>query len=180
MQIFPLDLKTLLQILARQKQRGLLQANIPSEKLRYPGTRQVLHASILLDNGIIQACTIALKQGELVAEGQDALQLLMGVGVIEWQWRANVSRLPDSPPQVAPSYQAPASSTVRFSLFAASVLQRTSRSEAALPTLPREYRKILALVDGQRSVHKLAIVLALSEEEVMTALRVLQSQGLVS
>lgn len=181
MQTFLLDLKTLLQILARQKQYGFLQAGIPAEKFRNAGSRQVLHAHLLLAHGQVQSCSIVRKSGEPFAEGQQALQLLLGVGSVEWQWKASTPSSQLSPSQAVPDHRVPAPHNGRHpSSFAAFVPQRTARSEAALATLPREYRKVLALVDGQRSVHMLANILAIEEDDVMAALRMLQSRGLIS
>lgn len=180
MQAFQIDLKTLLHIFARQKQHGLLQAAISSEKLHCPGARQLLHASLLLDKGAVQTCTIAYKRGEQVAEGQEALQLLLGAGVVEWQWKAHTLPLLDLSLQKIPGQQAITPANLRPSLSATSIPCRTLRSEEVLPTLSRAYRKILALVDGQRSIHKLADILALRDEDVMRALQTLQSWGLIS
>ncbi len=179
MQSFTLDLKTLLHILSRQKQHGFVQAEIPSDKFRFSGPRQILEASILLDSGIIRACTITYKHEEHILEGEDALHLLFNVGVIEWNWQPRTSQERSSLEEKSiPIHRTQSISNPPVSTEP--VPHRTSRGEEALQTLPREYRKVLALVDGQRSVHKLAAVLAMREEDVVIALRTLQSWGLIS
>lgn len=184
MQSFTLDLKTLLQILSRQKQHGLLQAEIPSDKLRIPGTRQLLQAGILLENGVVRNCAIALRQGERVADGQQALQLLLGVGIIEWHWMVNTPQLSLSSPKEAspvtqPIQMAQAAMPSYSPPIPVSIPRRTPRGDEVWQMLPRDYRKILALVDGQRSVQKLATILAMKEDEVANILRTLQSRGLI-
>lgn len=177
MQSFTLDLKTLLQILSRQKQHGLIQAEIPSDKLRIPGIRQLLQAGILLENGIVRNCAIALRQGERVVEGQEALQLLLGVGIIEWHWVASTPQLPLPSPKEVPVRQAPI--TGYSPLIPAFIPRRTPQGDKVWQTLPREYRKILALVDGQRPVQKLSAILAMKEEDVMKALRIFRDRKLI-
>ncbi len=180
MQSFTLDLKTLLHILSRQKQHGLVQAEIPSDKLRFPSPRQILQANILLESGVLRVCTITDKYEERILEGEDALQRLFTVGVTEWHWKPHTSQ---QLPSLEKDKTGPIQRTQSISnqpLFTEVVPRRTSRGEEVLQTLPREYRKVLALVDGQRSVHKMAAVLAMKDEEVMIALRTLQSWGLIS
>jgi len=180
MQSFTLDLKTLLQILSRQKQHGLLHADISSEKLRYHGTRQLMQANILLENGNVQTCTIVLKQGGLLVEGQKAMQSLLEVGVIDWYWETRTAPSPIPNGEGISAEQSLRTGTLAPSSSAAFVPHRTIQSEKALPTLPREYRKVLLLVDGQRTVHKLATMLSMSDEDVMAVLQIFQSQGLLS
>lgn len=180
MQSFTLDLKTLLQILSRQKQNGVLQADISSDKLRSMETRQMMQAQVLLESGVVRSCRIVFKNGELLEEAQKALQLLLDAGVIEWHWEPGTSPLPKLEREDTSVTRPLDISKQVPSPYFTLVPQRTIRGEEVLSTLPREYRKILALVDGQRTVHKLAVILSMNDEEVMAVLRTLQSWGLIS
>jgi len=177
MDSFTLDLRTLLQVLSRQKQNGLLQAEISSEKLRYHGTRQRMLSNVLLENGRVQGCTIALQNGGVFVEGQKALEQLFEVGVIDWNWKSSTAPFLN-PKEGEVSTEHPLR-TGALSASAGFVPRRTERGEKALPTLAREYRRVLLLVDGQRTGHKLATMLSMSDEDVMAVLRNFQSQGLL-
>lgn len=174
MQSFTLDLKTLLQILSRQKQTGVLRAEISSEKLHLNSARQLMHADLLLENGMVQTCTIVTMQARVVVERQKALELLFAVGVTNWHWEIRTVK------EVIPTERMVQTELPELSSSGTFVPHRTALGEEVLPTLPRDYRKILALIDGQRTVRKLAVMLSMHDEDVVAVLHMLQSRGLLS
>lgn len=179
--LFTLDLKTLLQIVSRQQQYGLLQAEIASERLHFHGTRQRMRTTIRLVHGSIQTCTIGLKNGGVLAEGPQAVKLLLDAGVLEWDWQTGNVPFPNQMREESPAPQPGMTVTGDTSSTSPATLIpfRTLHSEEVLTTLPRDYRRVLALVDGQRSVHKIAVILSMSDEDVMKSLHTLQSHGLL-
>ena len=77
MQTYILDLTTLLHILTRQRQNGVLQA----EEVRLPGVKQLVQARLTLVQGNIDSCLIFLKSDRSVlAEGPQALHMLQEAG----------------------------------------------------------------------------------------------------
>lgn len=175
MQTYTLDLTTLLHILTRQKQNGVLQ----SEEVRLPGVKQLVHARLTLVQGNIDSCLIFLKTGRSVlAEGPQALHMLQEAGALEWRWTA------DQPPttQAITSPSLPSVGDALFTQGDTALPRQTQRVQtAALETLPRTHRRILALVDGTRTAGKIFAMLALTDaEEFRIALRELHAWGMIT
>jgi hypothetical protein len=186
MQSYFLDLATLLQILSRQKQSGVLQA----ENIRLPGIKQSAGARLILEQGNIRSCTLSLKMGTLsmpaetnIAEGSKAMQMLYELETLEWRWTA-ASSLTTQKMQITRAKEKPPVPPVEFSPLAMrefSIPRRTAGFETTmLDTLPRNYRRILALVDGKRPVSKIAAMLAMPEEELRKTCNALRSLRLIT
>lgn len=164
METYLLDLTTLLQILARQKQSGVLQA----EDVRLPGSRQATRAYLVLVQGKIESCTLFPKTGTgIIAEGATALHILYELGALEWRWTPNL-------PHIAlTEEQRTAPSTGRLP-------RRTAYAETAAFTLPRNHKRVLALIDGKRPIDKIASVLAFTNRhELLKVLSELHAWGLI-
>jgi len=171
MQSYSLDLITLLQILSRQRQSGLLQA----EMAHLPGSRQPGIARLEIVEGSVYTCTMYLKGGSIYAEGSKAYQMVSDAGSLEWIWSAYPS--PRTPQQVIP-FSPSENNTSSLSQL---VPRQTVQLDAGiLNRLPRSHRRVLVLIDGIRTIGKIASMLALTDDnELLTILRELQTEGLV-
>lgn len=172
MQSYFLDLATLLQILSRQKQSGVLQA----EDVRLAGIKQAAQAELTLVEG--QVSTLYLKMGNsILAQGSQALQMLYEVGPLEWSWTVNPSwRVQTTARLPAVSVGNPSPREERLV-----IPRRTSAGEmAALEILPRNHRRAFALIDGRRSINQIASMLAFTDhEKLRKLLRDLQAWGMI-
>lgn len=177
MEAYLLDLRTLLQILVRQKQSGMLYA----EDLRLPGSRRTLQARLELLQGKIQSCVLR-AQGEAtsVAEGSTALQVLYELGTLEWFWTPSFSSSAAEDEFAAFSTT---SSPARSPFINSESLlpRRTARADSTmLASLSRIHRRVLAMVDGERSVSKIASVLAMTDQQgLLRVLNELHAWGLI-
>ncbi|MFL5628606.1 MAG: hypothetical protein ACJ788_23745 [Ktedonobacteraceae bacterium] len=179
MQTYLLDLVTLLQILARQKQSGVLQAR----DVRLPDGRRTAQARLVLVQGKIQSCTLFLQPGtNIIAGGDIALQMLYELGTLEWQWTAGLPQMkPPEEQYSVPSVDGRPPLQENWPLPRRSVPQRTAQADMAdLYSLSRNHRRVLALIDGQRSVDKIAAMLALTDQqELFKILNELHAWGLI-
>ena len=174
METYLLDLTTLLQILTRQKQSGVLQA----EEVRLPASRQTAQAHLVLVQGKVQSCTLFRKTGtSIIAEGSRALEMLYELGALEWRWTA------EPPQRILAEEQWPEPSVGGLPSSSEEPLlpRRTVYAGTAdLHLLPRNYRRVLALVDGKRPVDKIISMLGFTDQqELLRILSELQAWGLI-
>ena len=164
MQSYPLDLATILYIL--QGQSGRLQAILEE----VPGIREPCQATIMLLEGKVASCFLETRRGALVGQGEQVLNLLTGLGTVDWLWEAG--------PGVA--LQAPTrSSTGTLSPIPR---RREPLRQQALEACSRLQRRVLGLVDGRRTIQEIASLLAVPPtelERLRAVLRELHIMGLI-
>src|SRR5690349_13612513 len=88
MQSYFLDVKTLLQIVSRQKRHGVLQAN----DVHLPRMRNSVQAQIILENGLVRSCKL-LSKGQIIAKDSQALHFLNDAGALEWSWVTKIEEI---------------------------------------------------------------------------------------
>ncbi len=165
MQSYPLDLATILYIL--QGQSGRLQALLQE----LPGTREPCQVSIVLFDGKVASCSLETRRGVLVAQGAQVLNLLTGLGTIDWLWE----------PGLTPAAQLPTKPTT--GTLSSIPRRREPLRPESLVACNRIQRRVLGLVDGRRTTHEIATLLAVPPtelERLRAVLRELQGMGLIS
>jgi hypothetical protein len=163
-QSYPLDLATILYVL--QGQSGHLQASLNG----LPGIGEPCQVRMVLTNGKVTTCTLETRRGALVAQGQRVLDLLAGLGAMDWLW--------------APGAGTPAQTPRRTtSILSPIPRKREPLNQQALWACSRTQRRVLGLIDGRRSLQEIAALLAVPPTDLERFRAVcyeLQDLGLIS
>ncbi len=193
MQKYELDLETLLSLLEEMRQNSILFANVPPGAL---GQKTGFQVRIDLVEGKIAYCHIEDEEGRIhVLGNQKAFSLLYGMGTLEWYVE---TRLPDAPlptnTQPLPRAMLPTNTrplpapspydTVPLPSLSSIVPRPTVYNKSlVLQRLSRSQRRVLVLVDGTKSVEKIASMLYPSSQDsiqiVLKTLHELESLGLI-
>jgi hypothetical protein len=207
MQKYELDLETLLSLLEEMRQNSILFANVPPGIL---GQKTGFQVRIDLVEGKIAYCHIEDDEGRIhVLGNQKAFSLLYGMGTLEWYVETH---LPDTPlptnttlplpramlptnTQPLPRAMLPTNTrplpapspydTVPLPSLSSIVPRPTVYNKSlVLQRLSRSQRRVLVLVDGTKSVEKIASMLYPSSQDsiqvVLKTLRELESLGLIT
>lgn len=164
MQSYPLDLATILYIL--QGQSGHLQTTLED----LPGIREPCRVSLFLTDGKVTSCSLETRLGALVSQGQRVLDLLAGLGTIDWLWE----------PVVGPAVQLPGRNTTGN--LSSIPRRREPFRQEALWACSRVQRRVLGLVDGRRPFQEIATLLAIPPtelERLRAVLYELRAMGLI-
>lgn len=164
MQSYPLDLATILYVL--QGQSGRLHAILEA----IPGIREPCQATMMLVEGKVASCFLETRRGALVGQGERALNLLIGLGTVDWLWE----------PGSAPALQPPARSPT--GTLSPIPRRREPLRQDILEACSRLQRRVLGLVDGRRTIQEIATLLAVPPtefERLRAVLRELQMMGLI-
>lgn len=182
--MYPIDLQTILQVLANQS--GELRTTVK----HMANIRGECQASVILSLGKVVSCTI-LQKGKPVLIGEEAFSLLVGAGILQWEYipapsspprpgnersmgpsgplRPSGSLGPVSPPEMSPVFPARQSGRGEMPSGVFPVQARAvSREEFA--TWPRLLRFIYQLSTGDKTVDDIARLLSVPNERVKTAL----------
>jgi hypothetical protein len=180
MQTYILDLETLLSLLEEVGQNGTLSTELPSG---VPGFKEYCRARIDLQEGKIVLCQIEGRNGRVLASQRQALQLVSNLGSREWQLveAPSLKLLSSSPVDRSSgsmrSVQVPLSSLVP---------RRVPRiDQQTLNRLPRRHRQVLSLIDGRRSIERIATLFRSSADgqslrQVEEIVQELQAMGMVT
>lgn len=169
--MYNIDLATLLQLLQEFRRSVSISAQLPSGALSLKEQCQV---KIELVEGKIMSCRIENNNGQVRISGDDALQALYRLGTINWKLQEQIE---------TPKRLTEASPT---SLLDPSAIipQRLARVEQiTLNRLSRKHRRVFVLIDGERSVAKIASMLSVTlpnTKEVMVILRELEAMRLIT
>lgn len=195
MQKYELDLETLLTLLEEMRQNGVLFANVPPGLL---GLKTGCQVRIDLVEGKVVYCHIEDSTGQVRVLGNNkAFSLLYGLGTLKWYVE---TALPDAPSLVdtnssplraiPPTNTRPLSTPSPYdtvplqSIYSIVPRKTVNIGLSALQRLSRNQRRVLILVDGTRSIEKIASVLYSSSQDniqmVLRALRELESLRLIT
>lgn len=179
MQTYILDLETLLTLLGEVEQNGHLSTIFSSG---IPGIKERCQAKVDLQEGKIVFCQIEGRNGRVFATGNQAIQLLSQLGPHEWQLvetQPIESLSPITTVQLSPQNQ-------RYLYTSTLVPQRiTFIDQRTLNRLPLRHKHVLNLVDGKRSVGRIAAILFSSTDgqiiqQVGEILRELETMKMVA
>jgi hypothetical protein len=166
-----LDIETLLLFLSSRRQSGELTTSLK----RFPGlaSRGACHVRITLLEGKVTACTIYNDEGNVLVEGEDALQRLKKMGQLDWAWR--IVNQTDAFPAV-PALSAPARVPQHQPLDRSSLIYRRIIPIDTINkmVLTRRHRQVLLLVDSARTAAQIASVLSSSPSEAANVLKILE------
>lgn len=165
MRIYQLDIETLLSLLYEAGQSGRLSTTLPSG---VPGFKQFCQANIGLQEGKIVFCQIEQSNGRVLVSGKQALQILSRAGTREWQLEEAQFRQATSPvatpapPTVTTA--TPLSSQERQRGLSVIPQRGAFINQNTLSHFSRQQRRVLNLVDGIRSVERIAMLLSASSD----------------
>ena|SRR5581483_7105817 len=169
MRMYQLDIETLLSLLYEAGQSGRLSTTLPSG---FPGFKQSCQASIGLQEGNIVFCQIEQRNGRVLVSGKQALQILSRSGTREWQLEEaqfQQTSTPVSTPVLPPAMTATTATTLpnQERQHDPSVIpqRRTFIDQNTLSHFSRQQRRVLNLVDGRRSVERIATLLSASSDQ---------------
>lgn len=169
------------------QQNGRLRAQLPE------GTLGLQSSYVIIDmvQGSVVSCNIVNAQGQLLTSGRAALNTVAYVGALDWtvmqEYVHTSPRLPairqNTTGQIPaiPQYVGHGSSPHPATGF---VPQRNVEiNSSLLMRFPRHLKRVLVLVDGTRTVGKIASILSPQEDrirEVLQILRDLEDMGILS
>jgi hypothetical protein len=164
MRMYQLDIETLLSLLYEAGQSGRLSTTLPSG---IPGFKQYCRASIDLQEGKIVFCQIEQRNGRVLISGKQALQILSRSGTHEWLLE-EVQFHQGPTPVLPPATTATTVTTIPNleKQHGPSVVpqRKTFIDQSTLSRFSRQQRRVLNLVDGKRSVERIAILLSASSD----------------
>lgn len=189
--MYKIDLTSLLRLFEEFQRSGNLVAEIPRGTF---GLKETGIARVELLQGKVVACLISKRDGSYYATGSDALSKLQLAGNLKWRVEAEaqpppprISGLLSSPPP--PSMQPvdpPRSPTVSRSSGYQLIFELIPvRLDIPVPDqhvlrgLTFKQRRVLALIDGTRSIARIADLLSLPVGEVQSILVELQAMRLI-
>ena len=180
--MYKIDLATLLQLFEEFQRSGVFTAEIPRGTLglKEPGLERVE-----VINGMVVNCVILGRDGRYLASGTDALRKLHQMGGLKWQMNANTQK--GSSPVVetsplrsfSPSQLPMPRVTGNLSFHMLIPMRTTMMEQGMMNRLTPVQRRVLVLVDGTRSVAKIAALLSVRAEIVQGTLRELEAMGLI-
>ena len=167
-----LDIETLLLFLSSRRQSG----EVSTDLKRFPGIayKGPCHAYITLIEGKVISCIVQDQEGKILIDGESALQGLKGLGQLAWTWSTvSLKSVPAAPAQRNPP---DISSIIPRRIVPLEMIDRT--------TLPRRHWQILLLIDGSRTVARIASILSISPsssdlQEVFRILQDLHQRGII-
>ena len=176
---YKIDLKTLLLMLEELFQSGILSTTFvrgrSSRKDKYLATLEIA-------NGKVMSCVIVDSKGQIFLSGGGALDMLQGLDACLWRFDVQHGQ-----PFVKSS--SPNAGIAQFSPVQPSLNPANTQSSFPIPkqafsgnsqSMDRYHRRVFALVDGRRSVEKIAHISALDVYTVLALLHDLEMMGLIS
>jgi hypothetical protein len=180
-----LKLDMLLLVLQSHQQTYRLQAEVPAgvmatatHRLGQGRIPVPCQAELVVVQGQVQSCFIREQQkGHILFHEQIAFELLQRCGVLRWSMlresdileqlalSPNIKKNPDDgqTEKAQPLYP-------RRAVYV---------EQEQLATLPRKYRQVLSLVNGQREINELCELLHRSREQIIEILTVLAANRLI-
>lgn len=181
---FYLDLETILQSL---RQNGELHGEIPAKKL---GNKAPWKARLRVAGGHIVSCQILDQRDVVVSSGEMALEALYKLDAIHWEVRPDSlentgqvpavkaghksGTLPNLVDRVPPAADPePVHSPTPYRLVNVSLRQMNQTQ------WPRDYRLVYILIDGTRSISRIAEMLTMQRADVELILQELKTMRII-
>jgi hypothetical protein len=174
MSFYTLPAATMLEVLAQRQHTGQLETTISLKERSSPCS-----AVITMHAGKISACRIFDQAGQLLLEGEQALQALLKAGDLTWKVTAAPPSLPASPGAV-PFQSGIAAPSFPGSTSGAPALRPLRLYPQPLAGWPRRWTQVFLLVDGIRDSEQIALLLRISLEETLWILRDLEAEGAIT
>lgn len=200
--MYTIDLTTLLQLLREFRRTGVLRAELPS------GVRDLKRpclAVIELLNGEVVTCQVKDTKGQTLFWNQEAYEAIVGVGKLNWVLdslseaelpsRQGLSNRPfreTTPPTTGPvqmplAWPGPPGPNVTARLSGQASISRLSRvprhrirpTQRDINAWPRLHRQIYILIDGARSVERIAAMLSQPAQIVEQVLQEIEATGAI-
>lgn len=171
--MYTIDLTTMLQLLHEFGKSGTLQAHLP---MGVSGFKDDCYAAISVTCGDLTACHIKSSAGRIVLPNEQALQYLYSVGRLHWVF----SERQEDPPSLSANFTQ--ISTLSDTIPALLPRRTAEAAQMDISLWPRNHKRVFVLIDGTRTLEKIAAMLALYPQgvaEIQTILRDLQAAGLV-
>jgi hypothetical protein len=179
-QMYKIDLATLLQLFEEFQRSGVFTAEIPRGTL---GLKEPGLARVEVINGMVVNCVILGRDGRYLSSGTDALRKLHQMGGLKWLMSTQTGSSPvveTSPLRSLPPAPLPAPRVTGNLAFHALIPMRLAAMErGVMNRLTPMQRRVLVLVDGSRSITKIAALLSVRVEIVQGTLRELEAMGLI-
>ncbi|HEU5382850.1 MAG TPA: hypothetical protein VFV38_46170 [Ktedonobacteraceae bacterium] len=164
---YRLPVQAMLAVVQSSAQRVLLLAQPPS----LPGISKrgcVVH--LVLGQGAVCSCQITDAVGTVLAQDQEAYQVLLQCGDLQWQVMALHEHTPTSASRVSGSgfrEKIPQNVSVPPSI---PTLRVSPLPPETLASFSHRYRMLLVLVDGKRSIAEIARLLSKSPADIQQML----------
>ncbi len=175
--LYPIDLRTILRILAQQSGELRTSVKVGNSK----GECQVF---VALLEGSVVSCEIRQKE-RIILMGNDAFRFLIEKGILEWKYTPRsgppqsslsdehrVSGALSSTPAQIPSFSPSSPENMAATVFPVRV---RSASAQEISTWPLALRSVYKLSTGEKSVQELAVLLSTSPDRLMPILQDLMS-----
>ena len=169
--MYKFDLTTMLQILSRLRQNGILRTELQDTR----NVAEKFVAQLDIVEGKAISCYIKNGNGQIIFSDHEALRVLYGLGPLEWillprqDMIISVPR-PQLPPQI-PLLALPPPASARSSVPRRTVLVE----QRQMISWPRRHRMVYVLIDGKKSIDRIAEILSLPINVVEDIIRDLQS-----
>lgn len=180
---FELPLRILLENLQELRSTGLLESEVIGLVVSGRQISTESRIELVLEKGFVEQCAIFHPRAGAIAQGRDAWLALQPIANKRMAWQFSPQKASRLAQGAFPMIEA-ASPSLPFPLEArkGSPLPSPLPGVATSPVLaglPRGLRRVLVLVDGQRSTQQIADLLSLSPEQVHLALSQLHAYQLI-
>jgi hypothetical protein len=151
--------------------QGIQEVRVFRAQVRMAGQEYVV--DLCVRSTSVLACEIKDSTGSVFRRGQSALDILAGLGMVEWYGvcspTAEAEALPEQGIIPRPAH----------ALSAERVPVR-QRPHADLSMLDHTTRRVLLLVDGKRTIGHIAELLGKKSEHILDTMHILYRQGLIT
>lgn len=168
---FHLDSEAILNRLEESRADGMLQADIPLQMmLEVFGVREPGKVQMFFQQGRIVTCSLTTASSVLLSKKEQILQALSRMRKLHWQLTLPLNNLATPIVEAPPARQQDSvSSAIPYRTQLIRLDQFSDVHE----------RKVYQLIDGQRSIERIAVLACLNRENTLTLIRKLQGYGIV-
>lgn len=193
--MYTIDLLTILQLLREFRRSGILRTEIPAGLARL---KQPCFVVIELLRGEVIACHVKDSKGQTLLSEQNAFEAVSAAGKLNWVFdtvpeyelsgrqprgrplpgSVQTSPLTTGPLQTPPALPvAPRTGNLPYRARVPRRLLQLSQAEVS--AWPRKHRQVYVLIDGMRSVEKIAAMLSAPSQAVEEVLQEIQATGAI-
>lgn len=174
---YELSLQVLLENLRELRSTGLLQTQIAGLTVNGRQITEQCRVELVLEKGSVHQCTVFHQSGALLLQGSEAWLAVQSYAKQRLTWQFSQGGSTETSP--ASSSANPSTTLSPYDKYGVIPHLLPSTTPTMLQRLSREYRRVLALVDGQRSMQQIAALLSLSPEYIHLVLYQCRSWHLV-